>query len=429
MAGSNEWDVSQGDKGIVARTRRASDVEPRPLDPVWDGFLWAGKPTLLAGDPGLGKSMLTCDIAARVTTGAPWPTTSGTREPAEVVMLSAEDDAEDTVVPRLIAAGADLSRVTFVDGVTEYSDDGAHNAWLTIDRHADVLSDVLKERQGRVRILLIDPLSAFLGRGTDSHNEGDVRSVLAALAELAARYRVAVLAVRHLRKSEGSSAQHKIIGSVAFTAAARCVYVVARDPEDEAKRLLLSAKNNLAIDTIGYSYTIGTTAEGIPHVVWSDEREIRTADEVLGGTAEPTFAIDEAETWIRQTLAYGPVHSNKMRELSKQIGQSWRTVERAKHRMDDVLIERDVIAGRGSLGPWQWRLATPPPPTSNNGGVGYVGEKHANSGAFASPDSQAATPLRQGMADKRSGSGCPDCGGRGCDTCGDWKPAASAPPF
>src|SRR5690606_12589242 len=84
---------------------KASDVAPRPLDPVWPGVLWAGKPTLIAGDPGLGKSMLTCDIAARVTTGAPWPCSSERRPPASVLMLSAEDDPEDTIVPRLMAAG------------------------------------------------------------------------------------------------------------------------------------------------------------------------------------------------------------------------------------------------------------------------------------------------------------------------------------
>src|SRR5690606_24293385 len=102
-----------------------------------------------------------------------------------------------------------------------------------------------------VRLIIIDPLSAYLGRDTDSHNEGDVRSVLSGLAALATEHRCSVLAVRHLRKSDSSSAQGKVIGSIAFTAAARAVYVVTRDPEDEDVRLVLCAKNNLAPDTAG----------------------------------------------------------------------------------------------------------------------------------------------------------------------------------
>jgi putative DNA primase/helicase len=213
-----------------------------------------------------------------------------------------------------------------------------------------------------------------MGRDTDSHNEGDVRSVLAGLAELAAEHRCAVLAIRHLRKSESTSAQNKVIGSIAFSAAARAVYMVARDPEDDDVRLVLCAKNNLAADNAGYRYVIKVNDVDVPYVEWSEERETRTADEVLG-SAVKVLPVDQAETWIRQTLAKGPVRSKTMRELARTAGHSWRTIERARDGMTDVKIERDLIAGAGATGPWQWRLTTPP--------VGHTADPHLNGGGLA----------------------------------------------
>jgi hypothetical protein len=384
-----------------AITISASRVTPRALDPVWDGFLWAGKPTLLAGDPGLGKSMLTADIAARVTTGEPWPCSAARREPANVVIMSAEDDPEDTIVPRLMAAAADLDRVTFVQGMRDYGDDAAagRRRWLSLDTDLAALGDVLAVREPR--LVIIDPLASYLGSGTDSHNEGDVRSVLAGVADLAARHRCSILAIRHLRKADSATAQHRLIGSVAFAAAARAVYIVIRDPADDDRRLVLCAKNNLAQDAAGYGYVIETTpvdvAGGpidVPRVNWSADRELRSADEVLGTMADRTTAADDAEEWIRTSLADGPVASSRMRDLAKEAGHSWRTVERARASLDCVVIERDLIAGRGATGPWQWRLATPSPPRpspplSDSGGVA---DTPADTGSQPDSDSQPATP-------------------------------------
>lgn len=354
------YDVAVTKSHAGAIVVSAASIPPVPLDPVWPGVLWAGKPTLLCGDPGLGKSMLTADIAARVTTGEPWPCSTESREPADVIMLSAEDDPADTLVPRLMAAGADLKRVSFVAGVNEPRQDGMHKTWLSLDRHLQQLHEALRARNA-VRLIIIDPLSAYLGRDTDSHNEGDVRSVLAGVADLAAAHKCAVLAIRHLRKSESSTAQNKVIGSIAFSAAARAVYMVARDPEDEDVRLVLCAKNNLAPDTAGYRYVIKVSDEGTPFVGWSDERETRTADEVLGAAPDNRRAIDDVEEWLLEVLAAGPVHSKRMKELAKEAGHSWRTVERARERCDSsIKIERDVIVGQSIVSaPWQWRLVTP----------------------------------------------------------------------
>ena len=253
----------------------AADIERRSLEPLWDGVLWIGKPTLLVGDPGKGKSLVTLDIAARVTTGQPWPCSDVEREPGAVMLLSAEDDADDTIVPRLEAAGADLSKVHIINGVR-----GKNGIdWLALDKHWRELTEGM--RQFKPSLLVIDPLSSFMGRA-DTNHEGESRKVLAGLAELAKQSRTAVLAVRHFRKGASDSAQGRVIGSVAFTAAARAVYGVTPDPEDEDFRLLLCLKCNLAADTFGYRFRVIETPTGDPCVTWDSTHEYRTAEELLG---------------------------------------------------------------------------------------------------------------------------------------------------
>lgn len=259
-------------------TQCAADIERRSLEPLWDGVLWIGKPTLLVGDPGKGKSLVTLDIAARVTTGEPWPCSNDKREPGTVMLLSAEDDADDTIVPRLEAAGADLSKVHIINGVR-----GKHGIdWLALDQHWRELTEGM--RQFKPKLLVIDPLSSFMGRA-DTNHEGESRKVLAGLAELAKQSRCAVLAIRHFRKGAADSAQGRVIGSVAFTAAARAVYGVAPDPDDEDYRLLLCLKCNLAADTFGYRFHVNETPIGDPFVVWDSVHEYRTAEELLGSSS------------------------------------------------------------------------------------------------------------------------------------------------
>jgi len=133
---------------------RTSTVKPRKLEPVWPGVLWCGKPTLLVGDPGKGKSLVTLDIAARVSTGAPWPCSESRRKPANVLLISAEDDIEDTIVPRLDAAGADRSRIHIVAGVR--GKDGRVD-WLSLDRHWRQLEAGMREIRPQLLVIVLCP--------------------------------------------------------------------------------------------------------------------------------------------------------------------------------------------------------------------------------------------------------------------------------
>ena len=346
-----EWMVG----GMQARIIRAEDVKPKDLDPVWPGFLWAGKPTMLAGDPGLGKSMVTCDIAARITTGAPWPCSTGQQQPANVVMLSAEDDLEDTIVPRLTAAGADLTRIIFIRDITAYTKDGPTPIWLSLDKHMEHLAEVLRAQRGQTRLLIIDPLAAYLGHKIDSHNNSDVRTVLGGLAQLAAEHNCAVLAVSHLRKSDSSTALYRVTGSLAFTAAVRSVYFITKDPVDDDRRLMLCAKNNLALSSFGFSYLIKANDDNIPYVEWSDEPETRSIDELLGDEQSPRQTaknnrITEIKEWINLELAHGPAPAAEMWNKAKEHGYSERDVRAAQKALK---VETEIVGFQGN---WHWRL-------------------------------------------------------------------------
>lgn len=233
--------------------RRVADIEAQPVRWLWPGRIARGKVTMLAGHPGLGKSQLALDVAAIVTAGREWPVDGICAERGSAIILSAEDDPADTIRPRLEAAGADLARCHVVDAAQDIGDDGKprRRGFSLVDDLARL--DAELRRIGDVAVVVIDPVTAYLG-ATDSHHNAEVRAILAPLADLAAQHSVAVLAISHLRKSVAGDAVLQVTGSLAFAAAARAVYIVARDPDDRARRLMLPAKNNIGEDRTGYGY-------------------------------------------------------------------------------------------------------------------------------------------------------------------------------
>jgi len=329
-------------------TTRLSDVTPVPVQWLWPKRIPLGKLTMLAGEPGLGKSFLTLDLAARVSTGAGWPCLDFSHDrPGGVVLLSAEDDVTDTIRPRLDVAGADCARIIALHGV-RYAD-GKQELFKLPD-HLTVLSDTIAQLPD-CRLVVIDPVSAFLGE-TDSHNNSEVRGVLAPLANMAAEHGVAVLAVTHLNKGTGS-AINRSIGSIAFVAAARAAYLVARDRDDFERRLLLPVKNNLGSDQGGYAFRL--EGDPISKVAWEpSEVNDRTADEAVGcGTKrrgpEPS-AQDDCTTWLIDRLAKGPRPAGEMWEEAEAEGFARKTVQRAKRRAG-ITSEKSSQSGG-----WLWLL-------------------------------------------------------------------------
>jgi len=316
-----------------------ADIDPVPVSWLWYGRIARGKITLIAGNPGLGKSFLALDLAARVSTGAAFP--DGTPGcPGKALLLSAEDDLSDTIRPRLDAAGADCGNIL----ARRYGDLGNLDAQLP-----QLETDLKNERPV---LLVIDPITAFLGR-LDAHRNDEIRSLFARLTELAARYGVAVVVISHLNKSTAQgTALHRVTGSLGFTAAARAAYLVERDPANPDDRLFLPLKNNLGEDLTGFRFRLIGEPGSVPCLEWDPDPVTITADEVLAQKSgkEPT-AQAEAEAWLRDALADGPLESNRLRQMALRDGYSWTTLKRAKKSIGAV-AKRD----RFHEGQWFWSL-------------------------------------------------------------------------
>lgn len=325
-----------------------ADVESKPISWLWKGRIARGKVTLLAGDPGLGKSTLAWDIAARVSRGASWPDSSETSPAARVLISSAEDALDDTVRPRLEAAGAKLENIHAIDSVATRS------GVRTLDLNGDMRAlEQRVERLGDVKLLVIDPLTAFLGN-TDSHKNADVRAVLAPLGALAEKYSVAVLAVTHLNKGQ-SDAIYRVLGSVGFVAAARTVWFVVRDKQQPTRRLMLQGKNNLG-DASGVAFRVesapGPQGTSVPGVAWESDPVTVGLDEALapveGGSQTE---LERAREFLRSELAAGPMPANQVQAGARANAISEKTLNRAKKDLG-------VVARKGAFaGGWNWALS------------------------------------------------------------------------
>ena len=317
-----------------------------------------GKAHLFCGRTGTGKSQLATDIEARITMGAEWPCGEGRAPQGSIIILSAEDGEADTIVPRLLAAGADLGRVHIISAV-RIEDKGRRSFNLRAD--LDLLERKIVEL-GDVGLIRIDPISAYLGK-TDSHNNAEVRGVLEPIAEMAERMRIAILSITHFSKTGAASttkALHRFIGSIAFVGAPRAAFAVIEDSSDTERRLLLHAKNNLAAPPQGLAFRlkqtmVGDLGKGIvaSRVEWEQEPVTVTADEALAaeaaGAADTSSGV-EAENFLQELLAEGPVPAKQVRADVEAAALSWSTVKRAKARLG-IKAEKD-----GMDGGWSWSL-------------------------------------------------------------------------
>jgi len=338
----SDYVVPQGNatRAPVALTSRMSDVAPQPIAWLWQPRIALGKLTIIAGDPGLGKSMLTASLAAHVSMGCAWPDRrAGVL--GSVVLISGEDDPADTIRPRLDAAGADVERVHYLRAIADPV--GGERSFSLSDVAA--LKELLA-RIGDCRLVVIDPISAYLG-GTDSHKNAEVRALLSPLAALAAEHGVAIVAVTHLNKGQ-AAAMYRMTGSLAFVAAARAAYIVVRDKNDAKRRLMLPLKNNLGDDTAGLAYRI-ETAQGVPFVAWESEPVTVTAEEALAPEVDrkdPAPARADAIDFLRSLLADKECSVDVVKVEAKKAGLSWATVRRAKDALG-VRSRKSAMAGDG----------------------------------------------------------------------------------
>jgi putative DNA primase/helicase len=331
-------------------TRRMSDIAPEPIQWLWPGRIALGKVTLLAGDPGLGKSMITVAMAAHVTNGTPWPVDRSECIAGDVIMVSAEDDPADTLRPRLDAAGADVSRVQVLDMVREPDRERRlKDRSFNLVKDIAALDKLLSDTPG-CRLITIDPISAYLG-GTDSHNNADIRALLTPLATMASRHKVAIFVVTHLNKSAQANALYRASGSLAFVAAARAAYSVVKCPDDPDRRLVLPLKNNLGDDRTGYAYQITTAGNNAPVLGWVDEAVEMTLEELAGAVIDrQPRPRDEVKIWLKDLLSPGPIAVETIKETAEEEGHAWRTINRAKKDLG-IHSRKQEFSGR-----WEWVL-------------------------------------------------------------------------
>ncbi|NOU08631.1 MAG: AAA family ATPase [Nitrospira sp.] len=346
----------QADQGVLIY-RRADSIKSRPTRWLIPGRFALGKTGMIAGHPGFGKSQAAISITATVSTGGTFSTADAPCEIGTTIILSAEDGAEDTLRPRLEAAGADLSRVFIIDAVADRSSvDGPRV--FDLKRDLGKLGDMIRVIGG-ASLIVIDPISAYLG-GTDSHKNAEVRSLLTPLASFAEEHGVAVVCISHFNKNMQTEAIMRITGSLAFVAAARSAYVVVQDPENEARRLFLPLKNNLGPDRTGLAFTVEPVQldsdEGpiqTSRILWEAGVVTTTAKEAMApplNSGEQT-ELESAKGFLRALLADGPVSSKQIRADVMGAGHSWGTIRRAQEALK-------VIAFKQGLGGWAWRLPT-----------------------------------------------------------------------
>jgi hypothetical protein len=336
-------------------SRAASEIEPERIEWVWKNRFPRGKLSLLAGDGGLGKTTALLDIAARVSRGREWPCSEGDAPCGSVIYFSAEDDAADTLVPRLMAAGADRSKIHIVEAVRDEDGDGNR----TFHLHADLNElERLIEQLGDVVLVIFDPISSYFGK-TDTYRNTEVRGVLEPVVKMAARRDLAIVGNTHLAKGAKGRANMRVLDSVAMTAAVRSVYMVIEDANDPKRRLFLPSKGNLGPPVEGLSFTVVSKTVSVAKqitgsfVVWDSETVVTTADEALGAMEEKTrtpTAVDEAVAFLRDHLAEGPKPSAEVYDAGRACGHSLKTLRRAHERLG-------IVPGkRGMDGGWTMRL-------------------------------------------------------------------------
>jgi putative DNA primase/helicase len=327
---------------------RAADIAPEKIEWLWPGRIALGKLSVIAGNPDLGKSQLAAFLAATVSTGREWPCQEGRAPLGTVIMLMAEDDAGDTVVPRLDVANADLSRIHLLN-ISE-GNNGGRPFDLSLDEQ--VLERIIR-RFGDVRLIVIDPITAFL-KSTAAQ-----RVAAASLQKLAANLGAAVVAVSHLAKAARTNALAQVTGSLGLVAVARAVFIVAQEKGTD-RRLFLPAKNNLASAGSGLAYRTERkmTSDGIASsaVVWDRSSVMVSADEALASDAggrKLRPALTDAEDFLRVLLAAGPVPSKAVKSEASDAGVSGASLRRAAQNLGLKSYRTGGIAGAGS---WHWAL-------------------------------------------------------------------------
>ncbi len=326
--------------------RELSDVKAEPVFWLWPGRIPLGKLSLGVGDPGVGKSFLTLDMAARVSRGGQWPD-GGVAPHGNVLLLTAEDGISDTVRPRLDALGADVHRIKIL-GITVTQD--KELSGLDLAQHSDLIEEHVARQEAM--LVVVDPVLAFTGNA-DTNNQASVRGLLAPLAAMAERTGVAVVGIMHLNKNQASTNPlYRISNSLAFVAAARAAHLVAIDPNDPKRRLYVPIKSNLAAPSPALAFHF--TPDGV--LAWDGAaRHVDVAALLAPSVSgQEGGKVEDACAFLLAALEDGPREVTTLRKEASGQDFSYATLRRAQDRLG--IVARRKSKNNAGDGYWTWAL-------------------------------------------------------------------------
>ncbi|MCA3105801.1 MAG: AAA family ATPase [Rhodocyclaceae bacterium] len=352
----NAASARQTSSGASVELVRADAIPLQPVRWLWNGWLALGKLHILAGAPGTGKSSIALSLAAALSRGDAWPD-GPQSEIGDTLIWSGEDDAGDTLGPRLAACGADRSRVYFVGDT--FLKDGS--------RPFNAGQDMAALRAAaaslpNLRLLILDPIVSAVG-SADSHRNAEVRAALAPISEMASALGIAVLGITHFTKGTGGrDPVERVTGSLAFGAVSRVVMATGRVQREDGTedRYLVRAKSNLGPDDGGINYTLEEVqlepTLAACRVAWG-ARVSGDARNLLGEerpNAAPRRATSRASEWLCEILKDGPLRASDVEAAANKAGLSFRTVQRAAQEAG-VRVQRAGFGG-GSIWDFESRV-------------------------------------------------------------------------
>jgi hypothetical protein len=338
------------EKGVVLL--KASELTPKPINWIWDGWIAGGKFHLLGGVAGTGKTTISLALASSITNGGRFP--DNTRAPiGNVVIWTGEDDISDTLTPRLMAMGANLDKVHFVQGVISENGEQPFNPSTDMPILQQAIAKI-----GEVKLLIIDPIVSVV-KG-DSHKNAEVRKDLTPLIQMAEGMGFAIIGITHFSKgTSGREPIERITGSLAFGAVARVVLVASKSQSDDGDdvRIFLRAKSNIGADNGGFEYSLeqAITEGGIEtsRVLWGEAIE-GSARELLVEAEDDSDGGSMAECiqFLSSILSDGEMLATEVKKDCIGAGHSISTMNRAKKKLG--IEAKKIGIGKGSY--WVWEM-------------------------------------------------------------------------
>ncbi len=305
-----------------------SSIQTAEIEWLWFPYIPYGKLTVLQGDPGEGKSTFILDIAARLTMGKPMPDGFQNSDTFPVIYQCAEDNPADTIKPRLLAAGADCEKVAFIV-----------NSDMNLTMEDSRIEMAVREIGAR--LLILDPIQAFMAQDGDMHSASRIRSVLGKLSMIAEKYKCAVVLVGHMNKATGGKNLYRGLGSIDIAAIARSVLMIERDLDEPEIRYMYPIKTSLAKEGPGVAFRF--LAGGIEYVDgYQHKAEYREENDRVSKRDHCIFVLS-------LLLKDGAKKSTDILELMEAEGISARTVKTVKKEMGIRSFRKKDI--------WYWGLS------------------------------------------------------------------------